>query len=86
MKNLTSLLARISASLHSDSLFKQTVIHVVKETTGGELSEEAIRLKDGVLTIAASPILKNEIKLKEERIIAQIKELSGQAIQRVQYL
>ena len=85
MKDLSSLIARISKALGSDTLFKSSVCEAIKECVGGNLLEQDISIKEGVLTLRASPSLKNEIRLKEEKIISCIKEKCGTRIVRILY-
>jgi uncharacterized cupredoxin-like copper-binding protein len=85
MKDFKSLLNRITTALGSDAHLKSSVQDVVKEYTGGNVSDKDIQIKDGNLYLTASPVLKNEVKLKEEKILGRVKEKSGLKIQRIIY-
>ena len=76
MKNLESLLQRFRKSLFADEERKNLVSSKIKELTGVLIPEEKIFYKDGVLELEASSAAKNEIRLKEERIIAELDKLS----------
>lgn len=68
MRNLSSLLNRLTRALDKDSFTKESVIDVVTNLTGAKLTKEDIRIKEGVLEIQTTPGAKNEIRMKEERI------------------
>lgn len=75
MKNLNSLLERLSRVLNKDELIKSSVVSVLRDSVGVTISTNKINLKEGVLEVEASPAIKNEIKLKEERIKDELKEV-----------
>lgn len=85
MNNLSSLLERFSKLLNKDTALKGSVIGVVKERTGAILSPGNINLKEGVLEIAASQAVKNEISLKEDQIKTELKEVHKINILRIFY-
>ncbi len=76
MKNLSSLLERFSKSLNKDSLLKENIINIIKTNTKASISQENISLKGGILEIKTTPVIKSEIKLKEEEIINSLKGVS----------
>lgn len=85
MENLSKLLERFSRSLNKDTLTKGFISEVIERTTKISLDGEKVNLKDGVLTIQCSPVLKNELKLKEERILTELKERYNIRVSRVLY-
>ncbi len=85
MKDFKSLLSRIALALGSDAHLKSSVRDAVRECTGGNLRDEDIVLKDSTLSLTASPALKNEIRLKEEKVLSSIAEKSGVRIKRIVY-
>jgi len=85
MRTLSSLLERVVGALHADSILKSGVCAAIKECIGGTVSENDISVKEGVLTIHASPALKNELRLKEQKVLDCIYEKCGKRIVRVVY-
>ncbi|MEX0932416.1 MAG: hypothetical protein WDZ61_00785 [Parcubacteria group bacterium] len=85
MKNLNSLLQRFSSLLDKKSLVKGAVASVVREKTGIDLPVENISIKESVLEITASPLVKSEIMLKSEAILSELKETRGLWISRILY-
>ena len=73
MKGLDSLLNRISNILNKEELRKKSILDVIREKTKITLNPEQIFLKNGVLEIEASPVAKNEIKLKEDFLKQELK-------------
>lgn len=68
MKNITSLLERFSKILDKDSDLKQKISEEISNEIGVSIPAPSFMIKNGVLEISAGAILKNEIKLKEDRI------------------
>jgi len=75
MKNIQSLLERISKSLNKDSFQRSIVIEVVAKKTGVTLSPTNIFIKNHILQLTGSPALKNEIRLNEEEILKELRNL-----------
>lgn len=74
MIDLTKLLERFTKSLSDDSHTKSVVIDVIENYTRVRVQPENINLKDGVLEISTTPIIKSEISLKENMIKTDLKE------------
>lgn len=85
MENLSKLLERFAKVLNKDRNVKEVVSQVVLARTRVSLSHESISLKEGVLEINTSPAAKNEIRLKEEAILNELKELHKLPISRILY-
>lgn len=85
MKNLFDLLQRFSSSLNKDTFTKETIARVVEERTRVILKPEDLSLKEGVLEVTAGASAKNEIRLKEEAIKTELKELHKIALMRILY-
>lgn len=75
MRNLSSLLERVSKILNKDTFTKEAIISVIKKYTKADIPETSISLKDGVLVITASPSVKNEITLKEKVIQEELRDV-----------
>lgn len=73
MRNLSSLLERFSRILNKDSFTKETITQVIQSRSKVLLGPESFSFKDGVLAVSASAAAKNEIRLKEEGIIGELK-------------
>ena len=84
MRNLTSLLERFSKILDKDSAVKERISEIIQKETGAQLPPKDISIKNHVLEITAGSAFKNEIRMKEERINASLKE-EGIFVSRVLY-
>ena len=73
MRNLTSLLQRITKSLNRNELTQTNIISTIKKLTKVELRHEDISLQNGVLSISLNPTAKNEVRLKEAGIIEDLR-------------
>lgn len=85
MKNLFDLLQRFKKSLNKDASTKEAIISVIESRTRVVLAPENLSLKEGVLELTAGASAKNEIKLKEEAIKTELKELYRIALVRILY-
>ena len=86
MKDLSSLLGRFLKSLGKDILVKETVVEAVERATGFSLTPEEVSIKENMLTFTIlSQVKKNEIRLKEEKILDEIKGRTGQNINKIFY-
>jgi hypothetical protein len=85
MKSFSTLLEKITKALGEDALLKSSVIEVIKELTGGTIKEDQFSIKEGILTINASPVVKNEIRLKEEEIRREILNRTSRNIVKINY-
>lgn len=85
MKNIGSLLERLSKILNKDQAIKNSVIEAIKKMTGVTLSSESVELKEGILHISSFPAALNEIRLKEERIKDELREVYKISILKIFY-
>ena len=85
MKNLSSLLQRISAVLNRDDAVKGVIIETIKEKTEAELGKKDVSIRNGVLEIEASPIIKSELMLREESLLQELREVHKIFISRILY-
>jgi hypothetical protein len=85
MKTLIALLERFSRSLNKDTHTKETIARVVESKTRVLVPTENLSLKDGVLSITTGATAKNEIRLKEEVIKKELKELHKITFSRILY-
>lgn len=74
MRNLQSLLGRLSQALNRDEDLKKSVISIIKERTSVELPEASIEIRRGEVVVDASPAVKSEVRLKESLILEDIKQ------------
>lgn len=85
MKDLLKLLERFSRSLNKDTNTKETIAQIISQKVGVPFKTECLALKEGVLELTAGAALKNEIRLKEESILTELKEIYKINVTRVIY-
>ncbi len=85
MRSFQSLLERLTKTLNKDELIKTAITQAIASQTGVTIQGEAVGLKEGVLTINASAPVKNEIRLKEELIKTELKEIHQVVVTRFLY-
>ncbi|MHB0978305.1 MAG: hypothetical protein ACYC1K_02820 [Minisyncoccota bacterium] len=85
MKTLSALLERFKKSLGKDTVNKDLIISIIENFVGIRLKAEEVNIKEATLEIISSPAKKNEIKLKEEQILFEIRAQTHQNISRIFY-
>jgi hypothetical protein len=85
MKDFGSLLKKVYASLNKDTLERENILYTLKNTTGVTLTSSDVFIRDGVLEISASPVIKNEIRLKEDAVLNTLKNSYNLSYSRVLY-
>lgn len=85
MRDLSTLLERISRALNKDSFIKGAIRDTVERCTRVLLPQDAISIKRDVLEITASSAGKNEIKFHEEEILNVLKSEYKIFISRILY-
>lgn len=85
MQNLSSLLVRFAKSLGQDTVSKESVISCVRESLHFELEPQQVNVKGDTLEISTSAIKKNEIKLHEEKLLAEINLRGNLRLKRIFY-
>jgi len=86
MKIIGGFLDRFFKSIGRDTLIRETILDVVKEQTRITLLPTDIALKESTLEITASPAKKNEIRLKEKRILDALIARTGIRLTNIRYL
>jgi hypothetical protein len=85
MKEFGTLLKKLYSSLNRDVVERENILYTLKNTTGITLTSSDLFIREGVLEISASPVVKNEIKLKEEAILEALKNSYNLSYSRVLY-
>ena len=77
MIELKDLLLRFNSLLKSGELQNENVRSVITEVTGISIKPEDIKIKNATVYLNIKPIYKNEIFLKQEKILSQLRETLG---------
>ena len=85
MDGIGDLLGRIKDSLDKDASTRERVAECIKEVAGFDVRLEDISLKGDTLRISTSPVKKNEIKLREEKILSMVQGRTKLNIKRITY-
>lgn len=85
MKNLNSLLSRFSKLLDKKTVIKEVIASIISANIGKSISTDDIFIEEGVLEIHSSPVVKNEIKIKEKNILSELQDTHNIYISRVLY-
>jgi hypothetical protein len=85
MDGIGDLLGRIKDSLDKDATTRETVAGCIREVAGFDVRLEDISIKGRVLRIKTSPVKRNEIKLRENKILSLVRERTKLSIETVSY-
>jgi hypothetical protein len=77
MLEIKDLLARFSSILLGEEGKKEAIRKIISETIKVEISSKDIKIKNGTIYLNIKPIYKNEIFLKQEKILAKMEEIFG---------
>lgn len=77
MIEIKDLLERWSGILLSEEVKKETVGRIVSEAIGVNINTEQIKIKNSTIYLDIKPIYKNEIFLKQDKILSKLEEAFG---------
>jgi hypothetical protein len=77
MIEIKDLLVRFNSLLFSEEIKKSAIRDVLQKTVGVEIKSEDIKIKNGTIYLNIKPIYKNEILVKQEKILLALKESLG---------
>ncbi|MCX6754995.1 MAG: hypothetical protein NT068_00440 [Candidatus Nomurabacteria bacterium] len=77
MIELKDLLGKYNDLFFSGSFKKDTIRTIISEEIGFEIKSEDIEIKNGTVQLNIKPIYKNEIFMKQEKILAKLTENLG---------
>lgn len=80
MIELKDLLSRFNQVLLSKEGNKESIRSIISETIKVKINSEDIQIKNGTIYLNIKPIYKNEIFLKQDKIISKLKEVLGEKI------
>lgn len=69
------LLKRLGPAV-AHNAFLLNISNIIKENTGIEISEKKISIKNKILFIKTNPIRKQEILIKKDKLLSDIKDLN----------
>ena len=74
MIEIKDLLLNLRNLLLTEDSKKPLIIDIILKATGLELKKENLEIKGGVLYLIIKPIYKNEIFIKKDEILSQLKQ------------
>lgn len=77
MIEIKDLLSRWNSVLLSEGGKKETVARVIGEAIGVKLETDDVKIQNGKIYLNLKPIYKNEIFLKQDKILSQLEEHFG---------
>lgn len=77
MIEIKNLLLNFRNLLLSGEVKKGLILEVIKKITGVLIKKEEIEVKNGILYLNTKPIHKNEIFMKQDQVLAELKESFG---------
>lgn len=77
MFNIGNYLQKFSSLIIDSKALKRSILSVIYDVIGVELKEKDIDLQKSILYIKTTPLIKNEIYLKKDLILKQLKEKSS---------
>ena len=75
MIEIKDLLARFNNLLASEEVKKTSIKNVISQIIGVEIKSEDIKIKNNTIYLNIKPIYKNEIFIKQEKILFSLKRI-----------
>ncbi len=77
MIEIKDLLARFNNILLGEEGKKEAIRKIISEVIKVEIKSEDIKIKNGTIYLNIKPIYKNEIFLKQDKILSKLEETLG---------
>jgi hypothetical protein len=77
MIEIKDLLSRFNNILLSEEGKKETIRKIISEVIGVKIKSEDLKIKNGTIYLNIKPIYKNEILLKQDKILSSLEESLG---------
>lgn len=77
MIEIKDLLNRFQNILNKEGINRGVIIETIYRITKVKLDKEVVKIKDKIVYLNIKPLFKNEIFLKKEKILEELKSLLG---------
>jgi predicted HicB family RNase H-like nuclease len=74
VKDFSEYLKKFTFLLKDKTAEVRVIIEIIEKVTGATLEEKQLTIKNGILFVSASPLLKNNIYMSKETILSLCKE------------
>jgi len=74
-EQISFFLQRARALLSSDSLVRDSLREALRSVCGMSIASDAISIRGNQVSLSVSPLLKNEIFIKKEPLLAEVRRL-----------
>ena len=75
MREIKFFLEKFKNIASTDAVLKQVLINAIKHQTNITLTLKDLKFQNGIMFLTAKPIMKSEIFLKHEAIMAEVESL-----------
>jgi len=75
MQNISSFLDKFKTIIKDDKELKNIILLVIKKNTNLQIKDSSFSVKNGIILIKEKPPIKNEIFMKKEKILNELKQL-----------
>ena len=77
MFNIEKYIQKFLENLESTDLHKKQILEIIEKQTQLKLSPDQIEVKNHIVYIQASPVVKNRLFIHKERVLNEILELTS---------
>ena len=77
MIEIKDLLTKFNNLLFSEEIKKSAIIEVLNKVVGLKIESKDLKIKNNIIYLNIKPIYKNEIFLKQDKILSELKEIFG---------
>lgn len=80
MNHLSDYLLKFKKTLFRGQEIREGIVVIIKEVVGVEISTKNVEIRNQKLKISTHSVIKNELKLKKNKIILRISEVLGKGV------
>jgi len=73
--HITNFLEKFKKLIFQKEEIKETVIKIISDEISHQIEKDSLKIKNGVIYISGSPILRNEIMMHKINILNKLKNL-----------
>lgn len=73
--HITSFLEKFKKIIFQKEEIKNIISRIISEEINFQLEKDKIKIKNGIIFVEGSPVLRNEVMIKKKQILIKIKNL-----------
>jgi hypothetical protein len=72
---ISNFLEKFKKLIYQKEFIKDSVVNIISNEVSFKLKKDSIKIKNGVIYLEGSPILRNEVLMRKKNILSSIKKI-----------